>query len=85
MIECNKRVKSVISFTSVSETSKMVSLHVERGRDDEAKEKRTTGWIHQSLDGRPETARQLDGLELDRTFTDKLSGKDTSAPVAGCP
>src|SRR5271154_2228106 len=26
------------------------------------------------------TARQLDGLELDRTFTDKLSGKDTQRP-----
>src|SRR5271170_1712028 len=26
------------------------------------------------------TARQLDGLELDRTFTDKLSGKDTNRP-----
>lgn len=26
------------------------------------------------------TARQLDGMELDRTFTDKLSGKDTNRP-----
>ena len=26
------------------------------------------------------TARQLDGLELDKTFTDKLSGKDTNRP-----
>jgi DNA invertase Pin-like site-specific DNA recombinase len=26
------------------------------------------------------TERQLDGLELDRTFTDKLSGKDTNRP-----
>src|ERR1039457_2339939 len=26
------------------------------------------------------TERQLDGIELDRTFTDKLSGKDTNRP-----
>ena len=26
------------------------------------------------------TGRQLDGIELDRTFTDKASGKDTQRP-----
>jgi len=26
------------------------------------------------------TERQLDGIELDRTFTDKASGKDTQRP-----
>ena len=26
------------------------------------------------------TERQLDGIELDKTFTDKASGKDTKRP-----
>ena len=26
------------------------------------------------------TARQLDGIELDKVFTDKVSGKDTNRP-----
>ena len=26
------------------------------------------------------TQRQLDGIELDKTFTDKASGKDTKRP-----
>lgn len=38
------------------------------------------GYIRVSADDQ-NTERQLDGMELDRTFTDKLSGKDTDRPA----
>ena len=39
----------------------------------------TVGYVRVSSEGQNE-ARQLDGLTLDRTFTDKVSGKDTQRP-----
>lgn len=39
----------------------------------------TVGYIRVSTAGQND-ARQLDGLTLDRTFTDKVSGKDTQRP-----
>lgn len=37
------------------------------------------GYVRVSTDGQ-NTVRQLDGMTLDRTFTDKASGKDTERP-----
>jgi len=39
----------------------------------------TVGYVRVSSGGQNE-ARQLDGLTLDKTFTDKVSGKDTQRP-----
>lgn len=39
----------------------------------------TVGYIRVSSGGQNE-ARQLDGITLDKTFTDKVSGKDTQRP-----
>lgn len=39
----------------------------------------TVGYIRVSTTGQNE-ARQLDGIDLDKTFTDKVSGKDTERP-----
>ena len=60
----------------------MISLQVEGDGDDEGKEERTAGWIHQGFSTVDQsTARQLDGVALDETFTDKTSGKDTNRPA----
>lgn len=40
---------------------------------------KTVGYVRVSSAGQ-NTARQLDGIQLDKTFTDKCSGKDTNRP-----
>lgn len=40
---------------------------------------KTIGYVRVSSAGQ-NTARQLDGIELDKTFTDRASGKDTNRP-----
>jgi DNA invertase Pin-like site-specific DNA recombinase len=37
-------------------------------------------WLRQGEHRRPEHVRQLDGVEVERVFTDKASGKDTTRP-----